>query len=192
ALRSRPRRWSQHRLMRRRQAAISLTGFPATSCRDRPVLARGSQVCRSQSGWPRASAGRFRNEGSAAYATVRTQAISQDQTPLKGAAPALPVGAAPSFTLLPETLMSIIAWMILGLIAGFIASKIVDRRGQGVVVDILLGIVGAVVGGWLFHAFGARGVTGLNLSSLAVASIGAIVVLFVYHALSGSSGFRRI
>jgi uncharacterized membrane protein YeaQ/YmgE (transglycosylase-associated protein family) len=88
--------------------------------------------------------------------------------------------------------MSIIAWIILGLIAGFIASKIVNRRGEGVVLDVLLGIGGAVVGGWLFHTFGARGVTGVNLNSLVVATVGAIVVLLAYHALSRSSGFRRI
>ena len=88
--------------------------------------------------------------------------------------------------------MSIIAWIILGLIAGFIASKIVNRRGEGIVVDVLLGIGGAVVGGWLFHSFGARGVSGLNLNSLVVATIGAVVVLVVYHVLSRSSGFRRI
>jgi len=87
--------------------------------------------------------------------------------------------------------MSIIAWIILGLVAGFIASKIVNRRGEGVVVDVLLGIGGAVVGGWLFHTFGARGVTGVNLNSLMVATVGAILVLLVYHALSRSSGFRR-
>ena len=87
--------------------------------------------------------------------------------------------------------MSIIAWIILGLIAGFIASKVVNRIGEGVILDILLGIGGAVVGGWLFHTFGARGVTGMNLNSLLVATVGAILVLLVYHALSRSSGFRR-
>ncbi len=81
--------------------------------------------------------------------------------------------------------MSIIAWIILGLIAGFIASKIVNKRGEGMLRDILLGIVGALVGGWLFHAFGAAGVTGLNLYSLLVAVIGAIVFLVIYHAIAG-------
>jgi uncharacterized membrane protein YeaQ/YmgE (transglycosylase-associated protein family) len=81
--------------------------------------------------------------------------------------------------------MSIIAWVILGLIAGFVGSKIVNKRGEGLVRDILLGVVGAVVGGWLFHMFGAAGVTGLNLYSLVVAVIGAIVVLVVYHAIFG-------
>jgi uncharacterized membrane protein YeaQ/YmgE (transglycosylase-associated protein family) len=81
--------------------------------------------------------------------------------------------------------MSIIAWIILGLIAGFVGSKIVNKRGEGLIRDILLGVVGAVVGGWLFHMFGAAGVTGLNLYSLVVAVIGAIVVLVLYHAIFG-------
>jgi uncharacterized membrane protein YeaQ/YmgE (transglycosylase-associated protein family) len=81
--------------------------------------------------------------------------------------------------------MSIIAWIVLGLIAGFVGSKIVNKRGEGLLRDILLGVIGAVVGGWLFHAFGAAGVTGLNLYSLLVAVIGAIVVLVLYHAIFG-------
>jgi uncharacterized membrane protein YeaQ/YmgE (transglycosylase-associated protein family) len=81
--------------------------------------------------------------------------------------------------------MSIIGWIVLGLIAGFIGSKIVNKRGEGVMLDIVLGVVGAVVGGWLFAFFGAEGVTGLNLYSMVVAVIGAIVVLVLYHAVSG-------
>jgi len=79
--------------------------------------------------------------------------------------------------------MSIITWVVLGLIAGFIASKIVSGSGQGVIVDILLGIVGAVVGGFIFNQFGGMGVTGFNIYSVIVAVIGAIVVLWIYHAL---------
>lgn len=79
--------------------------------------------------------------------------------------------------------MSIFAWIILGLIAGFIGSKIVNKRGEGLVLDLVLGIVGAIAGGWLFNTFGASGVTGLNLYSLMVAVVGAIVVLVVYHAI---------
>jgi uncharacterized membrane protein YeaQ/YmgE (transglycosylase-associated protein family) len=79
--------------------------------------------------------------------------------------------------------MSIIAWIVLGLIAGFIASKIVNRSGEGLIRDILLGVVGALVGGWLFRAFGMHGVTGFNLYSLVVAVAGAIVFLVVYHLL---------
>jgi uncharacterized membrane protein YeaQ/YmgE (transglycosylase-associated protein family) len=79
--------------------------------------------------------------------------------------------------------MGIIAWIILGLVAGFIGSKIVNKSGEGLFLDIILGIVGAVVGGWLFGYFGGHGVTGLNLYSLAVAVVGAIVVLVVYHLI---------
>jgi uncharacterized membrane protein YeaQ/YmgE (transglycosylase-associated protein family) len=79
--------------------------------------------------------------------------------------------------------MSFLAWIVLGLVAGFIGSKIVNKTGEGILLDIVLGIVGAVVGGWLFNTFGAAGVTGLNLYSLLVAVIGAVVLLVVYHAI---------
>jgi uncharacterized membrane protein YeaQ/YmgE (transglycosylase-associated protein family) len=78
--------------------------------------------------------------------------------------------------------MSIIGWLVLGLIAGFIASRIVNNAGEGVILDIVLGIIGAVVGGFLFSFFGAAGVTGFNLYSMIVAIIGAIVLLVIYHA----------
>jgi uncharacterized membrane protein YeaQ/YmgE (transglycosylase-associated protein family) len=81
--------------------------------------------------------------------------------------------------------MSIIAWLVLGLIAGFIASKLVNKSGDGVLLDIVLGIVGALVGGFLFSAVGAAPVTGLNLYSILVAVVGAIVVLVIYHAVVG-------
>jgi uncharacterized membrane protein YeaQ/YmgE (transglycosylase-associated protein family) len=79
--------------------------------------------------------------------------------------------------------MSILAWIILGLIAGFIGSKIVNKSGEGLILDIVLGIVGAIIGGYLFNIFGAAGVTGLNLYSLFVAVVGSVVFLVVYHAL---------
>ena len=79
--------------------------------------------------------------------------------------------------------MSIISWIILGLIAGFIGSKIVNREGQGFWLDIALGIIGALVGGYLFAFFGATGVTGLNIWSIIVAIVGSVVVLWVYNAL---------
>jgi uncharacterized membrane protein YeaQ/YmgE (transglycosylase-associated protein family) len=79
--------------------------------------------------------------------------------------------------------MSIIGWLVLGLIAGFIASRIVNKAGEGVILDIVLGIIGAVVGGFLFSFFGAAGVTGFNLYSMLVAIVGAIVVLLIYHAI---------
>jgi len=79
--------------------------------------------------------------------------------------------------------MSILAWIILGLIAGFIGSKIVNKRGEGFILDILLGVVGAVVGGFIFRSLGASGVSGLNLYSLLVAVTGSVVFLVIYHAV---------
>ena len=79
--------------------------------------------------------------------------------------------------------MSVIAWIVLGLIAGFVASKVINKQGEGLVMDIVLGVVGAVVGGWLFRLVGMSGVTGLNVYSLVVAVIGAVVFLLIYHLL---------
>ena len=82
--------------------------------------------------------------------------------------------------------MSILSWIILGLIAGFIGSKIVNKSGEGLILDIVLGIVGAIVGGFVFAQFGAAGVSGLNLYSMLVAVVGAVIVLVIYHMI-----FRR-
>jgi uncharacterized membrane protein YeaQ/YmgE (transglycosylase-associated protein family) len=82
--------------------------------------------------------------------------------------------------------LGIIAWLVLGLLAGFIASKLINKSGEGLILDIVLGVVGAVVGGWLFTHFGSAGITGFNLWSLLVAVIGAVVVLLIYHMI-----FRR-
>jgi len=81
--------------------------------------------------------------------------------------------------------MSIISWIILGLIAGFIGSKIVNKQGEGMLIDMALGIVGAIVGGILFSFFGATGITGLNIWSMIVAIVGSVVVLWIYHAITG-------
>lgn len=83
--------------------------------------------------------------------------------------------------------MSLIAWLVIGLIAGWLASMIVNRRGEGAIIDILLGVVGAFVGGYLFRYFGHEGVSGINLHSILVASVGAVVLLVVYHLIF----FRR-
>lgn len=82
--------------------------------------------------------------------------------------------------------MSFVAWIVLGLVAGFIASKLVNHTGEGLIRDVLLGVVGAIIGGFLFNLFGASGVTGLNLYSMLVAVVGAVVFLIVYHTI-----FRR-
>ena len=83
------------------------------------------------------------------------------------------------------TLMSIIGWLILGGIAGFIASMIIDRSGKGLMLDIILGVVGAVIGGFVFSLLGAAPVTGFNLYSMFVAVVGAVIVLGIYHAVVG-------
>ena len=79
--------------------------------------------------------------------------------------------------------MSLLAWIVLGLVSGFVASKIVDKSGKGFVWDIALGIVGAVVGGWIFTIFAMADVTGFNIYSLGVAIVGAIFTLVTYHLL---------
>ena len=81
--------------------------------------------------------------------------------------------------------MGLISWLVLGLIAGFIASRIVNHTGSGLIMDIVLGVVGALVGGFVFSLFGAVGVTGFNIYSMLVAIVGAVVVLWIYHALVG-------
>ncbi len=82
--------------------------------------------------------------------------------------------------------MSFLSWIILGLIAGFIGSKIVNKSGQGFFLDIALGIVGAIVGGVLSSFLFGRGITGaLDIYSLIVAIIGSVLVLWLYHAITG-------
>jgi uncharacterized membrane protein YeaQ/YmgE (transglycosylase-associated protein family) len=81
--------------------------------------------------------------------------------------------------------MSIIAWLIVGLISGFLASKVVNRTGGSLVLDIVLGIVGAIVGGFIFNAIGHSSPNGINIYSIFVSFIGAVVVLFIYHMIVG-------
>ena len=82
--------------------------------------------------------------------------------------------------------MSILAWLVVGLIAGFLASKVINKTGEGLVMDIVLGVVGALVGGFLFNMLGMSAATGINIYSIFVAFIGAVVVLLIYHMV-----FRR-
>jgi uncharacterized membrane protein YeaQ/YmgE (transglycosylase-associated protein family) len=79
--------------------------------------------------------------------------------------------------------MSILAWVVLGIVAGFVASKIVNKSGEGLIRDLILGVVGAVVGGWIMERFGEASVSGLNLYSFVVAIVGSIIVLVVFHAI---------
>ena len=80
--------------------------------------------------------------------------------------------------------MGIFSWIVLGAIAGWLASMIVNRQGEGLAIDMLLGIVGALVGGWIFAALGSTGVTGFNFWSLLVSVLGSVVVLWLYHAFT--------
>lgn len=86
--------------------------------------------------------------------------------------------------------MSLLGWIFFGLITGFIASRAVNRRGEGCILNVALGIIGACVGGFIFASIGGTGITGFNLYSMLVAVIGAIVVLLIYHAISGRRGLR--
>jgi len=88
---------------------------------------------------------------------------------------------------MPESriVMSILPWIVLGLVAGFIASLVMHGRGNGIVTNLVLGVSGAFVGGGVFHFFGKVGVTGFNLWSVAVATVGAVLVIVVYHLLTG-------
>ena len=80
--------------------------------------------------------------------------------------------------------MGFFAWLVMGLIAGFIASKLVNKQGEGMLMDIVLGIVGAVVGGFIANALGFTGITGFDLYSILVSVVGAVIVLVVYHAMT--------
>ena len=82
--------------------------------------------------------------------------------------------------------MGILSWIVLGGIAGWLASIITKRNDRmGCITNIIAGIVGAAVGGWVFSLFGGQGVTGFNLPSLLVAFVGAVVVLAVVNLIFG-------
>lgn len=88
--------------------------------------------------------------------------------------------------------MSLVTWLLLGLISGFIASHLVNHRGEGMVLDVLLGIVGAIIGGWLAALLGVAGATALNLYSIIVSVAGAVAFLVIYHAIRRGVVGRRI
>src|SRR5438477_10082906 len=87
--------------------------------------------------------------------------------------------------------MSILAWIVLGLIAGFISSLIVNRHGEGFLLDIVIGIIGAVIGGFVMSAVGGEGVSGFNLYSILVAIGGESVLLVILRSLRGTSRTRK-
>jgi uncharacterized membrane protein YeaQ/YmgE (transglycosylase-associated protein family) len=86
--------------------------------------------------------------------------------------------------------MSVLGWIFFGAITGWLGSLIVNSRGQGCFLNIALGLVGAMVGGFIFSAIGGSSITGFNVYSMLVAIVGAIVVLFLWHAVTGSKSLR--
>ena len=83
--------------------------------------------------------------------------------------------------------MSILGWILVGLIAGWLAKMVVPgREPGGFFATMAIGIVGAILGGWIWNAFGAAGATGFNIGSIFVAFIGSVVLLMVYHAFTGN------
>jgi uncharacterized membrane protein YeaQ/YmgE (transglycosylase-associated protein family) len=82
--------------------------------------------------------------------------------------------------------MGILAWIIVGIVAGWLARFVVPGEGPGGLVgDLVIGIIGAFIGGWIFHYFGHSGVTGLNLPSIFVAFVGAVVLLWIMRMVTG-------
>ncbi len=88
--------------------------------------------------------------------------------------------------------MPIFTWIVLGLSAGFIVSKLINKTGEGLFRDIGLSIIGALVGGWLVNLLGMAGETGLNLWSILLSVAGAVIALIIYHALQGTSSSRAV
>ena len=86
--------------------------------------------------------------------------------------------------------MGLLAWIVIGLIAGWLASQVIPSR-FGLVGDTIVGMIGALIGGFLFEAFGSSGATGINIWSIFVAFIGAVVLLFLLRAVNGRKGFSR-
>lgn len=109
------------------------------------------------------------------------------QVPLILLAALLP--AAPAFAQATEHAAyksaGIISWILVGLVGGYLASRVVNKSGEGFFLDIILGIIGGGIAGEIFQAFGHPGVTGFNLWSILVAFFGGVIVLLVYHAVRG-------
>jgi uncharacterized membrane protein YeaQ/YmgE (transglycosylase-associated protein family) len=82
--------------------------------------------------------------------------------------------------------MSIFAWIIVGIIAGWLAKMVIPGEGPGGVVgDMIIGIIGAFIGGWVFKQFGHSGVTGINIGSIVVAFVGGVILLWIVRMVTG-------
>ncbi len=83
--------------------------------------------------------------------------------------------------------MDLLAWVVVGIIAGFLAKLVVPGEGPGGVLgDLVVGVIGAIIGGWLFNAFGRPGLSGLSVWSILVAFVGGVVLLLILRLLAGS------
>jgi uncharacterized membrane protein YeaQ/YmgE (transglycosylase-associated protein family) len=82
-----------------------------------------------------------------------------------------------------EAVMSFLVWIVIGLVFGFLGSQLAPGRGRDILPHMLLGLVGAITGGWLFYAFGPVGLNGLNLNSHFTAAAGSLAVLLAWHGL---------
>jgi uncharacterized membrane protein YeaQ/YmgE (transglycosylase-associated protein family) len=86
--------------------------------------------------------------------------------------------------------MTLLLWIAFGLVSGFVANKTINKSGRGLVLDLALGIAGALAGGWFFNTFGMAAGSGLNADSFIVAIGGAIVFLTSYHLLVRSENYQ--
>jgi uncharacterized membrane protein YeaQ/YmgE (transglycosylase-associated protein family) len=87
--------------------------------------------------------------------------------------------------------MGIMAWIIVGIIAGWMAKRVIPGEGPaGLLGDLVIGVVGAIVGGWVFNSFGHPGATGVNIGSIIVSFVGAVVVLWLMRQLTGTRHSR--
>ena len=84
--------------------------------------------------------------------------------------------------------MSWLAWIVVGIIGGWLGRMVVRGEGPGGLLgDLIIGIIGAIIGGWVFGYFGHQGVTGINIGSIIVAFIGSVILLVIVRAISGPS-----
>jgi uncharacterized membrane protein YeaQ/YmgE (transglycosylase-associated protein family) len=88
--------------------------------------------------------------------------------------------------------MGLLAWIVVGLLAGWLAGMVTGRRSQGCITKIVVGVIGALIGGALDNAAGGDGIGKFGLRSILVAAVGATIFLFVLEAIEGRRGSRRL
>jgi uncharacterized membrane protein YeaQ/YmgE (transglycosylase-associated protein family) len=121
---------------------------------------------------------------------MRKKSGMKTKTPRLAASIIVPfLSASPAFAQTDSSTIEqsagVLSWILVGLLSGYLASRVVNKTGEGMLRDIILGIIGGIVGGVLFRALGGHGVTGFNFGSILVAFIGAVIVLIAYHGIFG-------